>query len=330
MNDSSADRSPDLDLSPRRLRGQSPEEAREVGTELYYPHQLRIRGIGSRFEMRATATKVGPLSIGTLKYTAPVTVETGPYEDAYQVNIALNGSFRTSAGSNAIVANRSRCAVYRPDVDTAFSGWDSPCTMFTVKIERSAFERITAQYLGTQVCSPIDFELPMTIDRGDGAAWMQAVRLLLTLPQREDTGPLLIDHLVEETVVGLLWTGEHSLRPQLHGTSPASVSAFRRGVDLIHAIPEEALTLESLARYAGVSGRSLQLSFRRELDLSPMKYLKTVRLDRVAEALRESSPCDSSVSEVARRFGFTHLGRFAADYAQRHREKPSETRRRHS
>lgn len=178
--------------------------------------------------------------------------------------------------------------------------------------------------------STSDCRLPMTIDTGDGAAWMRAVRLLSNLSQREDTGPLLIDRLVEETVVGLLWASEHSLRPQLQGTSPASVSAFRRGVDLIHAIPEEALTLDSLARYAGVSGRSLQLSFRRELGLSPMKYLKTVRLDRAAEALRETSPCDSFVSEVARRFGFTHLGRFAADYAQRHGEKPSETCRRHS
>lgn len=330
MNDSSADRSPELDLSPRRLRGQSPEEALEVGTELYYPHQLRIRGIGSPFEMRATTTKVGPLSIGTLKYTAPVTVETGPYEDAYQVNIALNGSFRTSAGSNAVVADRSRCAVYRPDVDTAFSGWDSPCTMFTVKIERSEFERIAAQYLGAEVPSPIDFELPMTVASGDGSAWMRSVRLLANLHQQGDAGPLLIDRMVEEVVVGLLWAAEHSFHRHLNRPSPASATALRRSRDLIHAIPEESLTLDVVARYAGVSGRSLQMAFRRELGSSPMQYLKSVRLDKAAEALRESNPREHSVSEVARRFGFSHLGRFASDYANRHGERPSETCRKSS
>ncbi|GAA1869246.1 AraC family transcriptional regulator [Brevibacterium marinum] len=330
MKDSPADRSPGTDLKPRWLRGQSPEEAREVGTELYYPHRLRIRGVGRRFEMRATATEVGPLSIGTLKYTTPVTVETGPYEEAYQVNIALNGSFRTSAGSRAIVANRQQGAVYRPDVDTAFSGWDAPCTMFTVKIDRPEFERITEHYLGTQLHSPIDFTLPLTVDTGDGAAWMRSVRLLANLSQSGAAGPLLIDHMVEEVIIGLLWATEHSLHRHLQGASPASASALRRGVELIHAIPEESLTLDTLAQYAGVSGRSLQISFRRELGLSPMQYLKSVRLDRVAAALRESEACDSPVSEVAQRFGFSHLGRFASDYAGRHGEKPSETCRRSS
>ena len=328
MTDGTADKTPDIDLTPRRLRGHSPEEAREVGTELYYPHRLRIRGVGARFEMRATATKVGPLSIGTLKYTAPVTIETGPYEEAYQVNIALNGSFRTSAGSRATVANRLRGAVYRPDVDTAFSGWDSPCTMFTVKIDRSEFERITAQYLGAEVHSPIDFALPLTVDTGDGAAWLRSVRLLAHLSQSDSAGPLLIDRMVEDVIIGLLWASEHSLHPHLEGASPASASALRRGVELIHAIPEESLTLDTLAQYAGVSGRSLQMSFRRELGRSPMQYLKSVRLDRVAEALRAAEPCASRVAEVAQRFGFTHLGRFASDYAGRHGEKPSETCRR--
>jgi AraC-like DNA-binding protein len=275
--------------------------------------------------MRATATEVGPLSIGTLKYTTPVTVETGPYEEAYQVNIALNGSFRTSAGSRAIVANRSRGAVYRPDVDTAFSGWDAPCTMFTVKIDRSEFERISARYLGSEVRSLIDFALPLAVDTADGAAWLESLRRLASLSQSGAAGPLLVDRMVEEVVVGLLWAGDHSLRGRLEGAPPASATALRRGIDLIHAIPEESLTLDALAQYAGVSGRSLQMSFRRELGLSPMQYLKSVRLDRVAETLREAEPCGTLISDVAQRFGFGHLGRFASDYAARHGEKPSET-----
>jgi AraC-like DNA-binding protein len=316
--------------APKQLRGQSPEEAREVGTELYYPHRLLIRGVGSRFEMRATATQIGPVSIGTLKYTAPVTVETGPYQNAYQVNIPLNGTFRTTAGSRAVVANRQRGAVYRPDVDTAFSGWDSPCTMFTVKIDRFEFERITECYLGTPLHSPIDFTLPLCVDTEIGAAWMRSVRLLANLSQTVAAGPLLIDHMVEEVLVGLLWASEHSLHSLLAEKEPAPASALRRSVELIHAIPGESLTLDVLAQYAGVSGRSLQMSFRREFGLSPMQYLKSVRLDRVAEALRQPETNDCFVSEVARRFGFGHSGRFASEYARRHGEKPSETVRRAS
>lgn len=311
---------------PKRLRGRSPEEAQDVGTRLYYPHRLQIRGPGSQFAMSATATRVGPLSIGTLKYSAPVTIDTGPYETAYQVNAALVGAVATTAGDQAITSTRSVAALYGPDVDTELKGWDSPCTLFTVKIDRAEFERIASAYLGFELTRPVDFDLALPVDRPNGAAWMNSVRQLARLsPQCADM-PLLRDRLVEDVVVGLLWAGHSSLREYLQGTSPADQSAVRRGVELIRSIPGEALTLDAIANYAGVSGRSLQLAFRKEMGASPMQYLKAVRLDCAAEALRDYS--GPSVAEVARRFGFNHLGRFAAEYCARHGEKPSQTRHR--
>lgn len=318
--------SPEPASLPKRLRGRSPEEAREVGTQLYYPHQLQIRGAGAQFSMAATTTAIGPLSIGTLKYSVPVTIETGPYESAYQVNIAQRGTIATSAGNRSIVSTRSLGAVYGPTVDTALRGWDTPCTMFTVKIDRVEFERIISAYLGIEISRPVDFSLPLAVDTVNGAAWMGAVNRLARLSTVVADLPLLAEHLTEQVVVGLLWTADSSLQNHLHGIAPANVSAVRRGIDLIRAIPGESLTLDIIADYAGVSGRSLQLAFRDELGISPMQYLKAVRLDRVAETLRDSSA--SNVAETARRFGFHHLGRFASEYQARHGEKPSETRSR--
>lgn len=310
----------------RALRGRTPEQAREVGTLLFHPHRLTVLSAGPRFELAATVSRAGPFTIGTLEYSAPVRVDTGPYESAYQVNVPLTGAFRTSAGTQRLDVGAGRAAVYRPDVATAFSGWESPCTMLAVKIDRHRFERIAAVHLGRDFRGPVDFSLGLKVLEGNGAAWLAAVRRLAAAAcPGSGAGPILIERLIEDAALGLLWAGGHSLRGTLDGTAPSSASSLRRAVELIESAPEEALTLETIALYAGVGGRALQLAFRRELGTTPLQYLKQVRLDRARRALQAADHSEHCVADIARRFGFSHLGRFAADYAKQHGQLPSQT-----
>lgn len=59
--------------------------------------------------------------------------------------------------------------------------------------------------------------------------------------------------------------------------------------------------------------------------MSPMAYLRDVRLRRAHQTLRESDPSEVTVSSVAYRWGFTNLGRFATAHANRYGETPSAT-----
>ena len=86
--------------------------------------------------------------------------------------------------------------------------------------------------------------------------------------------------------------------------------------------PETAYSLGDLARFAGVSSRSLQTAFQRDLGVSPMAYLRQVRLERARQDLLLGR---GPVSEVAYHWGFSNLGRFATQYRARFGERPSET-----
>jgi AraC-like DNA-binding protein len=101
----------------------------------------------------------------------------------------------------------------------------------------------------------------------------------------------------------------------------------RAAIDYLHAHVQEPITISALAEVAGLSNRALQQSFRRTVEQSPMAYLRDVRLGRVHEELQQSEPKSSNVGSVARSWGFTHMGRFSADYAKRFGEYPSETLR---
>ena len=60
-------------------------------------------------------------------------------------------------------------------------------------------------------------------------------------------------------------------------------------------------------RVAGVGARALQAGFRETVGMTPLAYLRKVRLDRVRAELMETAG-ERSVTDVALRCGFTHLG----------------------
>lgn len=61
--------------------------------------------------------------------------------------------------------------------------------------------------------------------------------------------------------------------------------------------------------------------------MTPMSYLRQLRLQRVHNELRRSEPTDTTVTDTAHRWGFTHLSRLAQLYQQRYGQSPSPTLR---
>ncbi|MEV4641431.1 helix-turn-helix transcriptional regulator [Actinoplanes sp. NPDC049548] len=100
---------------------------------------------------------------------------------------------------------------------------------------------------------------------------------------------------------------------------------MRRAIEAVHAHPEHPFTAADLALAAGVSVRTLQAGFRRYVGCSPMAYLRQVRLSRAHDDLCAADPSRTTVGEIAYRWGFFHLGRFAAAYRSRYHSTPSET-----
>lgn len=96
-------------------------------------------------------------------------------------------------------------------------------------------------------------------------------------------------------------------------------------VEYLHAHAREPLTVREIADIAGISVRGLQEAFQRDLERSPMAYLREVRLDSVHAELLTLEPGTARIGDVAGRWGFGHLGRFSAEYAKRFGEYPRQT-----
>lgn len=91
--------------------------------------------------------------------------------------------------------------------------------------------------------------------------------------------------------------------------------------------PEEPVTVLELCRALRCSRRTLQTSFQRVADVTPVGYLRTIRLNAVRRMLRTTSVQQLGVGEAAASWGFTHLGYFAREYRDLFGELPSQTTR---
>jgi AraC-like DNA-binding protein len=77
----------------------------------------------------------------------------------------------------------------------------------------------------------------------------------------------------------------------------------------------------------GVSERTLEACCVEVLGMSPGSYARLRRLNLVRAALKRADPTITRVSELARRYGFSELGRFAVTYRTVFGETPSTTLR---
>jgi transcriptional regulator GlxA family with amidase domain len=139
--------------------------------------------------------------------------------------------------------------------------------------------------------------------------------------------PLVWDPLVESLIHGLLLVADHPHRQALAAPAQPGPAAVRDAMDLIEAGPHLPLTTSALAKQCHVSVRTLHEGFRRHLGMSPMAYLRVVRLRRAHRDLRSANLSHSSVASIAHRWGFTHLGRFAAAHQTMFGETPREALR---
>lgn len=98
---------------------------------------------------------------------------------------------------------------------------------------------------------------------------------------------------------------------------------IRRAEEFMRAHADRPLRMTEIAAAAGCSLRTLEATFERVRGETPLAALRAIRLDKVREVLQRGA--GESVGDVARRFGFTNAGRFAAAYARRFGEHPSDT-----
>jgi AraC-like DNA-binding protein len=105
---------------------------------------------------------------------------------------------------------------------------------------------------------------------------------------------------------------------------------MRRFRGIVEEDPERPLYIPEICKAIGVSSRTLRACCQEHLGVGPKRYLLLRRMGLARRALRQTTTDATSVTDIATRYGFWQLGRFAVEYQALFGEAPSATLRRQS
>jgi len=107
-------------------------------------------------------------------------------------------------------------------------------------------------------------------------------------------------------------------------TSVRRHALLRRARACIHDRLHEPVRVLDVAQALGTSSRTLELTFRELLDITPREYINTSRLYAFRRRLRAAGP-RKKINAIASEMGYWHMGQLARSYRSRFGELPSQT-----
>ncbi|NJP97552.1 AraC family transcriptional regulator [Nonomuraea sp. FMUSA5-5] len=169
--------------------------------------------------------------------------------------------------------------------------------------------------------------------RGPAASRMIADALALTdalLSGPAAPHPLVVGNAARLLAAGILaafpttLTVREEARADHADATPAVLRLAVAHIEAHHADPD--LSLADIAAAACATPRAVQYAFRRHHGTTPMGYVRRVRLAAAHTDLLAADPAEgATVSAIAARWGFYHLGRFSAFYRRVYGRSPRDT-----
>ncbi|MCV2403417.1 helix-turn-helix domain-containing protein [Marinomonas sp. C2222] len=102
------------------------------------------------------------------------------------------------------------------------------------------------------------------------------------------------------------------------------VKGVKEVIDFLNTSVHQLPNMQTLCSIAKLSERSLQYGFLEYTGLTPIQYMRVLRLNAVRSELKNKKD-HQKITDVALKWGFFELGRFSRDYKSLFMELPSET-----
>lgn len=250
-------------------------------------------------------------------------------EQTYDFCFIQRGSGEATIGRDSFEVNPTSGAVLSPQRPFRMRS-EGYCNL-NLSIPRPVMAGHLQALIGQELCEPLEFDAAIDLSDKKLASLCRMVRFLAAeLEYAESTivNPLVCERWNDALITGFLLNQPHNYSSLVHRNVPPAEPRYICLVEeYVEAHCQKPISSDRLATVAGVSVSALYAGFKRYRGITPLQFLKDVRLRRVRDALLTAPP-GTTVKEIASKWGFQHLGRFSGDYARRFGETPSQTLKR--
>ena len=243
------------------------------------------------------------------------------YSAGYLVQLPDQGEHVFTVGNRRVTATPDRAVIVSPHSAGPMSHSAGPGGRLVLQLDNALIRSSLREATGLEPSENLP-DLPLTMDLTTGHGRLFRALLMDLVEELERSGPMLLaqekvlDHLTR-TLAALLVVPVVELLDR-------KASPLENVLAYVLRHLEQPMSIDELARAGGMNKRSLQRAFQVRFEMSPMEFLRRRRLEE-AHAMLASGASGTTVTAVALRVGFGHMGRFARDYHAQYGEKPSET-----
>jgi AraC-like DNA-binding protein len=236
----------------------------------------------------------------------------------------VRGSARTSLGNRQFIIDHDGTCVIPAGME-ARHNFAGNYAELRLRIDEAALRTKLGAMIGKPVPAGIEFQAPSSFGNPALTRLRRLIGHLVSELGREDLPATAVAQYEQSVIVNFLDANRHDFSHLLERAPPAAEPwQLRRAEDYIEANWSLPLTIEALLEVTGADARSLASAFQQARGISPMAFLKQVRLKH-ARRLLQTPGGNTSVTHVAHYFGFSSSGRFAKDYRSAFGELPSVT-----
>lgn len=291
------------------------------------PRQFAPSRRSKKQGIHATRYQLADIQIYGLQFEGPLNITSDRLESV-NVIYPIIGKLRSLKDRDPVTMSVGSAMIDSPG-DRVAVEWESCSTSMVTRIPRDTLNYYCNKLYDIEVVQDVCFAPVLDLTRGGGASVQNILNTILMEADQSDSllnKGVLSKHFQELFITALLNAQPNSLTGFLQERSQ-QVRPFyiKRAVEYINENAAELISLSDLVEATGVSLRTLQAGFAKYYNLGPSAFIKQHKMRRAREELLAANHLETTVAEVAAKWGFYNHCGFTLNYRKLFGENPSDT-----
>ncbi len=293
------------------------DQAHDFLAKKVSPHRIEVVEDIDRLDVHYRGLVNESISLMRIGYGTRVKAQPKEYRNLFFAQTIMRGANRIARGSHEVALQPNQSMMLSPESPYNMDICDDS-ERLVIGINKDILQRHLETLLFEEVSTPLVFATQVASNQAS-QIWQNHIanvaQIAFSMQGNMRRNQMLVSYL-ESTMTTALCVFEHNYSERLSNDPiDGDSTKMRRALDYIHENVRENPTLSDIAKESGVSGRSLQLLFRKRFNQTPLEYFRTQRLHAVKNDL-ELARQGTRVTDVMLDYGITSFGHFSKQYKE--------------
>jgi len=305
------------------IRPRSVDELRQALGSIYRDIRIEPGDNSAEFSALFNSCKLENVGLSYARYPALSIALGSPI--VFKQYFVLQGTLSLTVGNSTAAVEPDQSVTVSPPTESHQTRVHGSYERIGLRLNPEPLTKMLSAMIGAPIGKPLRVNPLQDLKRPEAQSLRRLVLYVLDELSATACPPfLMLRHIEQALIVAFLSGNKHNYSHLLEQT-PANAAPWqvRRVEEYIEAHWDQPINVADLATAAGVSARSVFRAFKKSRGLSPMDFVKQIRL-RQAKQMFDRADAGTTVTDVAYACGFGDLGRFSREYCRSFGERPSE------